>query len=784
MKSFLYAYLIAVLIVTGCSSGKTTFERGNYYEAVITAVNRLRRNSDHKKSAETLRQAYPMAVTSYEDEAKTSLASADRFKWSAVVKCYTAINTMYDEIRRCPGALAVVPEPINYFNRLQQAKQNAAEENYAAGILALQPGTRESAKQAYAYFKIANEYVAGYKEVNAYLEAALSAATVKIVVEPVPVHSISVGVSAEFFNDKISEFIHSAAISQFVKFYTRAEAQKTKLNPDHIIQLEFDDFSVGEIHRQEKEIVLSKDSVLLATYVNGASSHQSADQNGDPNTRRTGNAFVMTGKNQISTVEDPTKTRNDPGSNPKSETDKQDLAEKQLREEQQRQRELEEKMRLEREAAERQRVAKEAAEREAAALAAAEKQRAADAAAQAERAAKEAADRALAEKLAAEKQQAENDRLERERAEKERLDRERAEKEELDRETAERVRAEKEKAEREKAEKERADLAAKAEAELAAKEASDRAKEANEKAEKEKADREKAEKEKAENDRIEKEKADKERAEKEKAEKERAEKEKSEKERAAEQNYFDPSIKSEDTLNVNDPVVVCHIPPGNAANARTLRINRAALKAHLAHGDVEGGCNKDDDGQQNQPNGNGGNPDAKPGGVQQDPKAKPQDDKKVKGDKGTGKADKQDERYFHPPVSAPVLLASRETDPADIFRYLPAFFEADTNKVYGTVKATFYHYIKTTTSRGIVSFKILDAKTGALLSIEKMPGEFVWKSEWATFNGDERALSPEQLKLTQQKELPAPEPQELFIEFTRPIYDQITTKLKEFYRGY
>ena len=132
-----------------------------------------------------------------------------------------------------------------------------------------------------------------------------------------------------------------------------------------------------------------------------------------------------------------------------------------------------------------------------------------------------------------------------------------------------------------------------------------------------------------------------------------------------------------------------------------------------------------------------------------------------------------------------VVLASRDADIHDMLRYLDLpTADADTNKVYGTVKATLFQYTKTTVSKGVLSFRIIDAKTGALLSAQKMPGEFVWKSEWATFNGDERALSAEQLQLTKQKEQPAPAPQQLFIEFTRPIYDQITGKLKEFYQGY
>jgi len=83
-----------------------------------------------------------------------------------------------------------------------------------------------------------------------------------------------------------------------------------------------------------------------------------------------------------------------------------------------------------------------------------------------------------------------------------------------------------------------------------------------------------------------------------------------------------------------------------------------------------------------------------------------------------------------------------------------------------------------------VNFQIVELPSNRILSVEKMPGEFVWVSEWATFNGDERALTPRQLQISKQKEQLPPQPQELFIEFTRPIYDQLTTKLREFYKNY
>ncbi len=37
-------------------------------------------------------------------------------------------------------------------------------------------------------------------------------------------------------------------------------------------------------------------------------------------------------------------------------------------------------------------------------------------------------------------------------------------------------------------------------------------------------------------------------------------------------------------------VTICHIPPGNPANAHTITVGAPAVDAHLAHGDTLGAC--------------------------------------------------------------------------------------------------------------------------------------------------------------------------------------------------
>ena len=105
--------------------------------------------------------------------------------------------------------------------------------------------------------------------------------------------------------------------------------------------------------------------------------------------------------------------------------------------------------------------------------------------------------------------------------------------------------------------------------------------------------------------------------------------------------------------------------------------------------------------------------------------------------------------------------------------------------VYGSVKAEVHQFQKEISSGGLLDFKIIDGRTGTLISQRKFPGTFVWYDKWGFYNGDERALENEDKEFIKRKrESPNPPPQDLFIEFTKPIFDQVTAFVGEFYRNY
>ena len=476
---FTICILIAIFFI-GCSSGKKSYEHGYYYDSVLKSVNRLRKNPNHKKSAQTLREAYPLAVEYYEDRGNNLTASNDPNKWRGVVDAYSKINTMYEEIRRAPGALRVIPNPVDYYSQLDEAKNNAAMESYTHGEEMLVIGTRESAKKAYRYFKTANEFVRGYKDVVEKMDEALWLATLKVVVEPIPVASRNLEVSSEFFENKFNEYVHSSNINEFVRFYTVDEAMSDNLeHPDHIITLGFDEFQVGQIYFKEKEELATKDSVVVATIYR------------DTDTSETGNNNNNNNNNDI--------------------------------------------------------------------------------------------------------------------------------------------------------------------------------------------------------------------------------------------NNDNNDDQNNDNTNTGDQkITICHHPPGNPGNKKTMEVSVAALQAHLDHGDRIGPC----------------------------------------------------EGNSVIPTTGANLVSYTNTRPDGVSN------QVKEEKIYATVKATVFIYTKTITSNGVLDFRIIDAGSNSVISQEKLPGEFIWQTQWATFNGDERALTEEQLELSKLKEAPPPSPQALFIEFTKPIFDQMTQKVRDFYRNY
>ena len=103
---------------------------------------------------------------------------------------------------------------------------------------------------------------------------------------------------------------------------------------------------------------------------------------------------------------------------------------------------------------------------------------------------------------------------------------------------------------------------------------------------------------------------------------------------------------------------------------------------------------------------------------------------------------------------------------------------------YTTVKANFTTFKRELSSSGKLRVRIMDASSNSVIEQRTFDGSYVWTSVWGSYTGDDRALSSEQKKWAAQEAKFPPPNQDLFIEFTKPIYSQVVSYIQSVYRKY
>lgn len=110
--------------------------------------------------------------------------------------------------------------------------------------------------------------------------------------------------------------------------------------------------------------------------------------------------------------------------------------------------------------------------------------------------------------------------------------------------------------------------------------------------------------------------------------------------------------------------------------------------------------------------------------------------------------------------------------------------EGKTYNTYNTVKARLTTFRQELSSGGVLSLRIVDAQNNRELQLRNFTGQYVWVTDWATFQGDDRALTNEQKKMCGQKPQLPPTHQDLFVGFTKPIYNQAVSYVRSVYNRY
>ncbi len=259
MKRFFYSVLFAFILFS-CSTGRKALDRGDYYQAISKAVERLQSDPGNRNAIQVVKEGYPLAIQYYQEEIDLALSGNQRFKWGETVRIMEQVNDLSEQIRKVPAARRLVEYPKIYTSEMRPAKEKAAGEAYQEALALLTSGNKDNARQAYQHFLKADQYIPGYEDVNNLIRESKRLATYTVIVEQAPVFTEMYPLSSDFFYDRVLGMLkYNFPEKGFVNFYSESEAGSFKIEyPDMVLRMGFYDFRIGRNQHSESEQPLSK----------------------------------------------------------------------------------------------------------------------------------------------------------------------------------------------------------------------------------------------------------------------------------------------------------------------------------------------------------------------------------------------------------------------------------------------------------------------------------------------------------------------------------------------
>ena len=102
--------------------------------------------------------------------------------------------------------------------------------------------------------------------------------------------------------------------------------------------------------------------------------------------------------------------------------------------------------------------------------------------------------------------------------------------------------------------------------------------------------------------------------------------------------------------------------------------------------------------------------------------------------------------------------------------------------IYGEVRATVTTHTISASAQIRASYQVLHAETAQVLNSEMVSGSRQFNFTWATYNGDQRALSNHVKKLTRKSEKAAPSKEQLVLDAITNLNEKIIRKIKKIYK--
>jgi len=264
-------YLLSLCFLMAFATGEKAMKKSNHYEAVTKSPDRLQKKSGDEKAQGVLTAAYPLLVTESQQNLNRFSNSQDPLKWEQVQAEYQRLDKVYQRIQLIPVATSLLPNAKGYDREIRETDEKIVAARYALGLDELKSENRTGAIEAHKHFSYILSKRREYKDTKAQLQKAEEIATILVGLYPIPMDHLGYKLSADFFENQLYEYVNKYNWNKFVQFVLPSDAQFDRIPKDHVVEIRFDAFTIGNSHVKETIFNRQRDSVITKEVVVGDS---------------------------------------------------------------------------------------------------------------------------------------------------------------------------------------------------------------------------------------------------------------------------------------------------------------------------------------------------------------------------------------------------------------------------------------------------------------------------------------------------------------------------------
>ena len=239
---------VIAILIAGCAAftaygsamleGRSAFNNGNYDHAVVKAAESLMIKPEYEPAQTLIKKAFRASNQEHKTKLDQLAISEGKFKWDDMVTEYKALIRIHSTVNKLPpitmaSGEIIVLETADFSKNLAEAAKEAAEAHYQEGIkLEMTSHISDDInlkKQSAKEFKIASDFVPGYRDSAERYEEMRKAAILRMAVffeDRSQTYGGYGPVTLTVMDNVVSSILNDQSATEFLELMTRDQLNR------------------------------------------------------------------------------------------------------------------------------------------------------------------------------------------------------------------------------------------------------------------------------------------------------------------------------------------------------------------------------------------------------------------------------------------------------------------------------------------------------------------------------------------------------------------------------